>query len=286
MIPNSVGNFKRYLSNKTTMKYGYYYSAVFELPFSKDNKRTIRVWLPEDYDFSNPEKRYPVIYFSDGQNLVDRYLSAFGEWELDKTVHNLMGEGLSGIIAVGIDCPKDPLQRTYELCPPYEPKKEITRGIKDSEMPYADKYVDFIVNTLKPVIDRDFYTLKDKVHTAIGGSSMGGIMAYYAYIYQRDVFGFSLSFSPAFFFYSKRRWFEINDMHDVSKDKNGKVFFYVGGKDFEAKFLKPTMYTYEYLKNKKFPNDQVGLIVDTREVHHEKAWAKYLPEALKFWLKK
>ena len=57
----------------------------------------IRVWLPEDYEFDNPNKRYPVIYFSDGQNLVDRYLSAFGEWELDKTVHKLMKEGLTVI---------------------------------------------------------------------------------------------------------------------------------------------------------------------------------------------
>ena len=56
-----------------------------------------------------------VIYFSDGQNLVDRYLSAFGEWEFDKTVNRLMKEGYQGVIAVGIDCPKEPLERTKEF---------------------------------------------------------------------------------------------------------------------------------------------------------------------------
>ena len=125
MVPNTIGKFKRYIKKPSTMKYGYYYFSSFDLPFSKENKRTIRVWLPEDYEFDNPNKRYAVIYFSDGQNLVNRYLSAFGEWELDKTVHKLMKEGLTGVIAVGIDCPKEPLERTKELCPPYTPRKEV-----------------------------------------------------------------------------------------------------------------------------------------------------------------
>ncbi len=193
MTPNTIGKFKRYISKKSTMKYGYYYFSSFDLPFSKEKKRMIRVWLPEDYEFDNPNKRYPVIYFSDGQNLVDRYLSAFGEWELDKTVHKLMKEGLTGVIAVGIDCPKEPIERTKELCPPYTPRKEVFKNEGGVFTPYANKYVDFIVDTLKPIIDKYFYTLSDKDNTGIGGSSMGGIMSFYAYMYRPDIFGYSLS---------------------------------------------------------------------------------------------
>ena len=284
-IPNKIERFSRYTKKPSTMKFGYYYDAFFTLPFSKESKRKVRVWLPEDYDFDNPDKRYPVIYFSDGQNLVDRYLSAFGEWELDKTVHKLMKEGLSGVIAVGIDCSKDPFYRTQELCPPYKPQQAIAKLAPAHLKPCANAYVDYIVNEIKPVIDQVFYTLSDKEYTGIGGSSMGGIMAYYAYIYRPDIFGFSLSFSPAFFFYKKNEWYHINDEHNVSKDHNGKVFLYTGGKEFEKKFLKPTMNTYFYLLKKGFSNDQVALIVDTNEIHHEAAWAKYLPEALRFWLK-
>ena len=283
-IPNRLNIFKRYIGNPTTMKYGFYYEAIFDLPFSKENKRKVRVWLPEDYEFNNPDKRYPVIYFSDGQNLVDRYLSAYGEWELDKTVHKLMKEGMSGVIAVGIDCPKDPYLRTKELCPPYDPRKQVEMRTRKLN-PICDKYVDYIVDKIKPVIDNVFYTLDDKENTGIGGSSMGGIMAFYAYIYRPDVFGYSLSFSPAFFFYTKTRWYQILDEYDINPDKNGKLFLYVGGKDFEARFLKPTIYTYHYLQNRKFSNDQLALIVDTNEIHHEAAWAKYLGEALRYWLK-
>ena len=113
-IPSKIGNFKRYIGNPSTMKYGYYYQSIFNLPFSKESKRMVRVWLPEDYDFNNPDNRYPVIYMSDGQNLVDRYLSAYGEWELDKVVHQLKLEGIKGCIAVGLDCPKEPEERTQE----------------------------------------------------------------------------------------------------------------------------------------------------------------------------
>ena len=114
---------------------------------------------------------------------------------------------------------------------------------------------------------------------------MGGIMAFYAYIYRPDAFGFSLSYSPAFHFYKKVDWFKILDQHEISPEKNGQLFFYVGGKDFESVFLNPTIYTYQYLLKKKFRNDQLAMIVDTNEIHHEAAWAKYLPEGLKFWLK-
>lgn len=284
-IPHKIERFTRYQKKPSTMKYGFYYDAIFTLPFSKEKKRTIRVWLPENYDFDNPEKRFPVIYFSDGQNLVDRHLSAYGEWEFDKTMHKLHKKGLSSVIAVGIDCPKDPLERTKELCPPYKPNQKVFKQEGGVFTPYANKYVDFIVDKLKPLIDSLFYTIPEKETTAVGGSSMGGIMAFYAYIYRPDIFGFSLSFSPAFFFYDKKEWTRILDEHDLSTEKNGKLFLYCGGKEFESIFLKPTFNTYEYMRNRGFSNDQLALSIDTNMIHHEGAWAKYLYDGMKFWLK-
>ena len=281
-IPEKIGVFKRYLAKKTTMKYGYYFDGLFDLPFHKE-KRHIRVWLPEDYDFENPSQRFPVIYFSDGQNLVDRYLSAYGEWELDKTVHMLKKEGYPSFIAVGIDCPVVPNDRSNELNPPHIPNLPSARRI--IKHPHGDKYIDYIAGTLKPLIDKLFYTMKEKEATGIGGSSMGGIMAFYAYIYRPDVFGYSLSFSPAFFFYHKRNWFNILDQYDISPEKNGKLFLYVGGKDFEKVFVKITFETYEYLQKRGFGPDNLGFLFDSNEQHNEKAWAKYLPDALRLWLK-
>lgn len=280
---NQIGIFRKYNKKPSALKYGFYYQAKMNLPFAKTKERFVRVWLPENYDFDNPDQRFPVIYFSDGQNLVDKYLSAYGEWELDKTVHRLIKQGYQSFIAVGIDCPKDPNERALELNPPYKVDNiKLTPDI--NKMSYADKYVDFIADTLKPLIDSLFYTYKEKECTGIGGSSMGGIMSFYAYIYRPEVFGFSLSFSPAFFFYKKKTWYEILDSFDISENKNGKLFLYSGGLEFEEEFLEPTVYTYTYLKKRLKP-DKLQMMIDTRQKHHEKAWAKYLKDALKFWLK-
>ena len=140
---------------KTTMKYGHYYKALLDVPFSKE-KRYVRVWLPEDYDFENEQKRFPVIFFADGQNLVNQKLCAFGCWKLDIVAHDLLiNKGLS-FIAVGIDSPKDSLVRFNELNPPYPPER-----VKEGQ-PYGDQFVNYIADTLKPLIDQYFFTSKRK----------------------------------------------------------------------------------------------------------------------------
>lgn len=278
-MKNKIGIFNRYKGSPTALKYGYYFQSKMNLSFAKQKERYIRVWLPEDYEFNNPNKRFPVIYFSDGQNLVDKYLSAYGEWELDQSVHQLLKKGYQSVIAVGIDCPKDPDERCNELNPPY--KVDIKRGPKN---PYADKYLNFIIKELKPIIDKTFFTYPEKECTGIGGSSMGGIMSFYAYISHPETFGYSLSFSPAFFFYNKKHWYEILDTFNISNETHGKLFLYSGGDEFESIFLEPTVNTYNYLKKRLNPN-QLQMMIDTRQKHHEKAWAKYLKEALKLWLK-
>ena len=264
---------------KTTMKYGHYYKALLDVPFSKE-KRYIRVWLPEDYDFSNEQKRFPVIYSSDGQNLVNQKLCAFGCWKLDLVAHDLLNNNGLSFIAVGIDSPKDSLVRFNELNPPYPPEK-VKEGY-----PYGYQFVNYIADILKPLIDQYFYTSKEKTDTAIGGSSMGGIMAFYAGATRHDTFGFALDFSPAFFLYNKKTWSSLLDSFNISANDNVKHFLYVGGKDFEKRFLNPTKETYRYLKSKGFNEKQVALSIDLEEMHHEDAWHKHLKEALLFWLDK
>ena len=281
-IPNKIGPFKRYLASPTTLKYGFYYCTKFKLPFHKE-ERYIRVWLPPNYDFENKNKRFPTIYFSDGQNLVDSYLSAYGEWKFDKVVNKLLKHDGVSCIAVGIDCPKIPRERCNELNPPY-PVRSIYARKEGPNHPFADKYIDYIRFNLKPLIDSLFYTKTDKENTGIGGSSMGGIMAFYAYMYAPETFGFSLSFSPAFFLYSKISWQKVMDKYDLNPEKQGKVYLYVGGKNFEEVFVKPTFNTFNFLRKRGFEHDQVRMKYVSNNEHNEKAWAEELYDALRFWL--
>lgn len=263
--------------DKTTMEYGTYYKALLDVPFAS-TKRYIRVWLPEEYDFNNTNKKFPVIYFSDGQNLFNEYLTAFGSWNLDKVAHNLISNDIS-FIAVGIDSPRDDKMRENELSP-FMPT--ITSFIND---PKCGIFVKYIVDELKPLIDFLFNTKREKASTAIAGSSMGGLMSFYAVASYPNIFGFAYVFSPAFLLYNEKTWKKILDGLKLSKDEDIKLFLYVGGLGFEEKFINRTVMTYKYLRRKSFDEKHLVLIVDSSMPHHEKAWNKYFASATLFWLK-
>ena len=271
-IPERIGPF--FLDKSpTTMQYGYYYCALLDVPFSKE-KRYIRVWLPEDY--FNGDKEYPVIYFADGQNLVNQNLCAFGCWRLDQVAHN----SKLSFIAVGIDSPRDAKIRFLELNPPFIPEK-----VKTDVVPYADQFVNYIADTLIPLINKYFFTKKEKQWTGIAGSSMGGIMAFFAGVTRPKSFGFSLDFSPAFFLYKKTTWQSLLESFNITPNDKVRYFLYSGGVEFEKRFINPTKATYKYLRSLGFNENDVTLLVDLEERHNEDAWNKHLKEALEFWLK-
>ena len=82
---------------------------------------------------------------------------------------------------------------------PHRPQRAAlhVRGQADGE---GEKYAQFIVNTLKPYIDANYRTLNDRLNTAIGGSSLGGLISYYTALQYDTVFSKALIFSPSFWF--------------------------------------------------------------------------------------
>ncbi|SDF96760.1 MULTISPECIES: alpha/beta hydrolase-fold protein [unclassified Duganella] len=133
------------------------------------NSRKLRIYLPPGYD-ANPQQRYPVLYLHDGQNLFDPKTAAFGAaWEIGTTVDKLIATGaIEPIIVVGIDNAGE--QRINEYTPCCD--KQYGGG-------KIDAYAAFIVDTVKPWADTQLRTLKDREHTAIMGSSLGGIASVY-----------------------------------------------------------------------------------------------------------
>src|SRR5258708_5997247 len=139
-----------------------------------NNQRDIFVLLPASYH--NSEQRYPVIYMHDGQNLFDRALGFAGnEWEVDETLARLADENIEAIV-VGIP-------NTDKRFQEYNPFPQVWGGT-------GDQYLAFMVDTLKPIIDRDFRTLPDRDHTGTIGSSLGGLIGLFAFFQRPDVFGF------------------------------------------------------------------------------------------------
>ena len=270
-------------TKKSTMEFGTYYHKAVTLPFDSSAEREIRVWLPPGYG-DDPKKRYPVIYFSDGQNLVDRDLSAYGDWHLDRVVNRLMEEGCSGVILVGIDCPKNPVRRANELNPPYPTEKRFSQ-FGGPNRPIGNRFINYIVDELKPEIDSLFLTNPDLMHTGIGGSSMGGIMAFYGYFAYSDTFGYALAFSIPAFAYSKKRWRALLDEWGVDPYTHRKLAMWVGGKGFEGKFAPGNKWLAKYLRNVGMSEANLHFEHNPALPHHEESWSAYSYEALKFFLK-
>ena len=143
---------------------------------------TVDIWTPEGY---NTNQAYPVLYMHDGQNLFDPNSTWNKQaWNVDDAITQLVADGkIEAPIVVGVHSIGE--TRIGDLMP-----KKVAPLIKDSTVwaymdamcrgQYrGDAYVDFLVNTVKPFVDETFSTKPEKEHTAVMGSSMGGLMSFY-----------------------------------------------------------------------------------------------------------
>lgn len=143
---------------------------IFYTPTQKT--RGLHIWLPEDYE--RTEDRYPVMYFFDGHNLFYDEYATYGKcWGL-KT---FMEQWDKPMILVGIECGHEGNERLNEYLP-YRVDQGIFTGLEG----IGDATVRWMIEELKPMIDRDYRTYPFRECTAIGGSSMGGLMSLYAVV--------------------------------------------------------------------------------------------------------
>jgi glycosidase/predicted alpha/beta superfamily hydrolase len=153
--------------------------------------RNIDVWLPDGYDTS--VDHYSVLYMHDGQNLFIPFQSIYNgaDWGVDDSLQELIDDGRARkTIVVGIwNTPKRRLeylpQEAWDAAPgQMQAYIENTEGGK----PESREYLRFIVEELKPFIDRIYRTLPGREDTFIMGSSMGGLISLYGIIRHPDVF--------------------------------------------------------------------------------------------------
>ncbi len=149
--------------------------------------RTRRVWIYLPPGYRGSQRRYPVLYMHDGQNLFDAATSYAGEWGVDETLDALRARGDGGTIVVGVD--NGGTRRFDE----YSPWRNARFGGGE-----GDAYTDFLVHTLKPYVDAHYRTIPDRLHTGVAGSSMGALISLYAGLEYPEVFGRIGVFSPAF----------------------------------------------------------------------------------------
>ena len=152
------------------------------------NGRRCWIYLPPGYE--DGDRRYPVLYMHDGQNLFDKERSYAGEWEVDETLERMIPKGeLPPIIVVGIE--NGGSARMEEYTPWQDAKWNSGGG--------GDRYLRAVADTLKPAIDAAYRTLADPRHTYMAGSSLGGLISAYAGYAFGDVFqGGVAAVSPSY----------------------------------------------------------------------------------------
>ena len=156
--------------------------------------RRLHIFLPEGYGES--DERYPVMYFFDGHNLFFNEDATYGKsWGLR--------EFLTGwekkLIIVGVECSHEGASRLTEYCPYH-----FTKGFLGEINGTGDATVRWMIDELKPMIDAQYRTMPFRECTAIGGSSMGGLMSLYAALDYNGAFSRAACLSPSLWVHPRK----------------------------------------------------------------------------------
>lgn len=226
----------------------------FVIPNLNAISHKIWVYLPPNYYESS--KKYPVIYMLDAQNLFDNATSFIGEWEVDETLNKLFDKTRKGFIVVGIENAGEERINEYT---PWQHKKY--GGGKGS------MYVSFLVKTLKPFIDVNYRTKKQAKHTSLIGSSLGGLIAYYAGLKYPKTFGKIGALSTSFWFSDE----VINFTEKYGSTNKLKLFLLVGGKEGDD-MVADTKKIEKLLLKTGFKSQNLKTKINAQGKHNEHFW--------------
>ena len=238
--------------------------STFEIEAPQlQTKKKIWVYLPLNYEKSN--KKYPVIYMHDAQNLFDKTASYAGEWNIDETLDSLKAK----VIIIGIEHGNE--KRIDELTP-YKNEKHGGGN--------ANAYLEFIVKTLKPHVDTKYRTKTNAKNTGIFGSSLGGLVSFYAALQYPEVFGKVGCFSPAFWI-NKKEIFQ--KMEDIPKF-NTKIYLLCGDKEDDGTMVSDMKEMETLINSKRCECKKLNKSVIVKEgKHNEKLWRNAFAKAY-LWL--
>lgn len=239
-------------------------SEAFEIP-QLIRTRRIAALLPHNY--YETDKRYPVLYLQDGQNLFDDY-APYGSWGVDKRLAMLSEVGMGDIIIISIDHAES--DRMGEFTPSFRTK--LGRGD-------GKKYVRFLADTLKPYIDDHFRTLQGPGNTGIGGSSLGGLISIYAGMMYPEVYDKLMIFSPSLWVTPDIPFHLV----DLTNEFNGRIYLYGGAAESATMVPNLERFQQQLSEQQGASTVEFRLEIDPLGQHNEARWGQEFPKAIE-WL--
>jgi predicted alpha/beta superfamily hydrolase len=236
--------------------------------------RPVSVWLPPGYA-READRRYPVLYLHDGQNLFDP-ATAFGgvPWGVGETADRLIRAGeVEPLILVGVGNTPDRLKE-------YGPHES-----RPGEWDLARAYGRFLTGELKPTIDATYRTRPEPVHTGVGGSSMGGLISLFLCRWYPEVFGKCLAMSPSLWWDRELalRTFAGN----TAWLRNARVWLDMGGREggtpaAQRANVRRARRLARMFPRHGLPTEAFRYREDLDAGHDERAWGYRFAEALPF----
>lgn len=207
--------------------------------YSSKIKKDVYVWKPKSYT-KNTNKKYGVLYMFDGQNLFYKSSTGYGCWNVHQTME-LMGD----YIVVAIN--NGDIYRDSQLTPELGKVKEVyAKGFSNGT---GVQFAEFLINKIIPYINSNYNVFTDKEHTAICGSSSGGLESFYIGMVYNQIFGYVGALSPALTLYDSQIWKSF--FNSLTLDTPPKLYMYIGDNDSAEKELsKSIIEMKEYLNNK------------------------------------
>ncbi len=241
------------------------------------NRRFVRVWLPRGYDDGeNRDRRYPVLYLNDGQNLFEPATSFTGvEWQVDETADRLIREGaVAPVIIVGIDNAGKARMREYM---PHRSLQPVIVRVQGS------RYPDFLLKEVIPFVARNYRVARGPENTGLGGSSLGALIALYTAMVRPGVVGRLLIESPSLWASNRQI---IRESRSIKKWPE-RIYLGVGtaeaGNPDRDRSVVDDVREFDAILGRQGLDDgRLKLVIEDGGTHHESAWARRFPEALRF----
>lgn len=233
------------------------------------NTRGLTVYLPPGYD-ERGDRHYPVLYMQDGQNLFDPALAFGGNpWRIDESADQVINNRRAqAMIIVGID--NTGAARIDE----YTPTRDESKGGGGR----ADEYGRMLIEEIKPVIDAGFRTIADPKQTAIGGSSLGGLVSLYLSLRHPDVFRRAAIMSPSVWW--DRRMI-LGEVERFGEGQRPRIWLDTGGREGREALVDVRTLDYR-LRAKGWSERNYRYHEEKRGDHSERAWAFRAPMMLEF----
>jgi predicted alpha/beta superfamily hydrolase len=223
----------------------------------------LRLYTPPGYHESEAR---PLLVLFDGQNVFDDAPSFAGGWRAHEAVEKLASDRPRPLI-LGVD--NGGHERIHEMSP------WAAHGSRG----HADRFLEGVIDRGIAEVRRRFHVIGGAVGCAVGGSSLGGLLALYAHFARPDVFGGVLAMSPSI-------WFQQRRVFDWIEQQPGplysRIYLDAGALELRGGLVSLVQSLGKQLAQRGYGPDRLMVRVDRKGQHNEQSWRRRLPGALRY----